>query len=87
MKLKEGFILRKIADNYVVIAVGKAADSFNGMIQLNQTGAFLFEQLSRGQTEKELAEALVKEYNVDKGVAESDVKEFLQGLEEANLLK
>lgn len=40
MKVKQGFMLREIANNYVVVPVGKAAIDFNGIITLNQTGAF-----------------------------------------------
>ena len=42
MKLKEGFILRKVGIQYVVAATGKASENFNGMMRLNESGAFAF---------------------------------------------
>ena len=42
MKIKEGFILREVAGNYIVVAVGSAVKQFNGVITLNETGAFLW---------------------------------------------
>ena len=45
MKIKDNFILRKVADSYVVVPVGKLTLDFNGIINLNETGAFLFELL------------------------------------------
>ena len=43
MKIKEDFVLRKVADSYVVVPVNKLTLDFNGIINLNETGAFLFE--------------------------------------------
>ena len=42
MKLKEGFVLRKVADTYVVVAVGAEAKKHNVMITLNETGEFIW---------------------------------------------
>ncbi len=85
MKIKEGFILHKIADSYHVIAVGKAVKNFNGIINLNQTGAFLWEKLSIGATEEELVKFLISEYGIDLETATSDVSKFTKGLKEAGL--
>ena len=38
MKIKDGFILRSVSDAYVVVPLGEAAKTFNGMITLNETG-------------------------------------------------
>ena len=43
MKIKEDYLLRKVAECYVVVPVGKATVDFNGMMNLNETGAFLWE--------------------------------------------
>lgn len=45
MKIKEGFILRNVAGSYVVVPIGEATLDFNGMMSLNETGAFLFGKL------------------------------------------
>lgn len=49
MKIKSDYLLRKVADSYVVVPVGKATVDFNGMINLNETGAFLWQQLQKGR--------------------------------------
>lgn len=41
MKIKSGYILRKIAGQNAVVTVGKAADEFSGLIQLSESGAFV----------------------------------------------
>lgn len=47
MKIKDDFVLRKVADSYVVVPVNSLTLDFNGVINLNETGAFLFEQLQK----------------------------------------
>ena len=86
MKIKDGFVLREVGDNFIVVAVGEGIKTFNGMIQLNDTGALLWKFLEKGANEQELVTAMLKEYNVTKEVAESDVKEFIGSLKEANLI-
>ena len=86
MKIKEGFILREVAGNYIVVAVGNAVKQFNGVITLNETGAFLWKQLEKGCDEEKLLSALLEEYEVDEETAKADVKSFIEKLSGANLI-
>lgn len=85
MKIKEGFILREVACSYLVVAVGKAVKEFNGVVNLNETGAFLWKLLEKSVTEEEMVNALLEEYDVDRATAEADVKSFVDKLLEAKL--
>jgi sensor domain CHASE-containing protein len=80
MKLKSGFVLRKVADTYVVVAVGAEAKKHNVMITLNETGRFLWEHLEKGATEEELVSALLGEYDVSEDDARESVSEFVEKL-------
>ena len=86
MKIKKGLVLREVADSFVVVAVGEMAKTFNGMINLNETGAFLWRNLEKGCTKEELLTALTKEYAVEEEVASAHIDKFIKGLTEANLL-
>ncbi len=86
MKIKEGFILREIAGSYIVVAVGEAVKSFNGVINLNQTGALLWKKLSEGGDEQSLLKALLDEYDVEEEVAKKDIELFIDRLKKANLI-
>ncbi len=86
MKIKKGFILRKVAGKYVVVAIGSASRSLNGIIKLNDTGAFCWDYLLQGIPEKDLVNKLVSEYDVTMEQAEQDVKAFLDTLREAGCL-
>lgn len=85
MKIKEGFILREVAGSYLVVAVGKAVKEFNGVVNLNETGQFLWKLLEKSATEEEMVNALLEEYDVDRATAEADVKSFVDKLLEAKL--
>lgn len=84
MKIKNGFILRKVGVQYVVAATGKASENFNGMMRLNESGAFAFRLLQEGITEEELVNRIVAEYDVSEEAARSDVNRFLVRLKEAD---
>lgn len=86
MKVKEGFELKEIADNYVVIPTKSNVVDFNSMIMLNEVSAFLWLQLLEDKTEQELVKALLKEYDVDKETATKDVNIFVNELAAAGVI-
>ena len=87
MKVKEGFVLRTIAGTNIVVPVGAATAQFNGMITLNDSGAFLWRELEKGSDVDSLTEALLKEYDVDEKTARSCAAGFIAKLEEAGCLE
>ena len=87
MKIKEGLILREVAGNYIVVAVGDAVKTFNGVINLNETGAFLWRLMEKGSDVEGLTNALLEEYDVEKEIAQADAKAFIDKLTEAGLVK
>ncbi|MBR4720634.1 MAG: PqqD family protein [Clostridia bacterium] len=86
MKIKDGFLLRKVADRYIAVAVGEESVNFNAMVTTNETGAFLWEKLKNETTEEELLKALLDEYDVDEERAKADISEFLEKLRDGKLL-
>lgn len=86
MKIRNGFMLRKVGGQNVVVAVGAASRDFNGIIKLNETGAFLWELLKSERTPEELTEALLAEYDIDRETAAVDVETFAERLSRAELL-
>ena len=88
MKIKEGFILREIADSYVVVAVGEASKTFKGVIKLNNSGAILWKELEKGVSDVEiLTKALLNEYDIDEKTAKEDVLAFLDQLKKAKIVE
>ncbi len=87
MKIKEGFILRTVAGQNVVVPVGNNAMNFNAAITLNDSAAFLWKQLESEKTEQELLTALTDEYEIDQATAKGDISVFLNVLKEHGILE
>ena len=87
MKIKEGFILRNVAGSFVVVPIGEATLDFNGMMNLNETGAFLFEKMIEGISREDLIKALTDEYDVDEKTAAADVDAFIEKVEKEDLFE
>lgn len=88
MKIKDGFMLREVAGSFVVVPVGEASKNFKCMINLNVTGAFLFEKLKKGvENEEELVKLLLNEYDVSDEIAKRDVHSFIEKLLEAKIIE
>ena len=85
MKLKDGFLLRQVAGEYVVLPIGQDLDQ-NMIINLNGTGAFLWERLQSETDEDALVSALLETYDVDEATARACVKAFVKQLEERGFL-
>ena len=87
MKIKEGFILRKIADADMVIPIGDNIAYFNGVISLNETAAYLWRKLSEGSELSDLSEALIDTYQISREIAVGDTQKFINELQQANILE
>ncbi len=87
MKIKPGYKIRKMCGSSVVVATGKAAADFNGMVTLNETGEMLWIRLAQGADESDLVELMISEYDVDKLTAENDVKDFVNKIKGAGFVE
>ena len=86
MKIKNGFVKKDVAGMHIVVSADSSSD-FDGIITLNDTGAFMFDLLVSGISEKELADRLVDEYDVEREIAEADTAAFIKKLDDAGLLE
>ncbi len=86
MKLKDGFVLRKVAGQTVVLPAGENLD-LNMMITLNDTGEFLWKCLDRESTVEDLSAALLLEYDVDEQTAKQAVEGFVATLQKYEFLE
>lgn len=76
MKIKKGFVLRSVGGENVVVPVGEMSKKFHGMINLNETGAFLWRFFMEEHTVEEAVEALLETYEVERENATTDVQRF-----------
>ena len=86
MRLKDGFMLKKILDDYIVVPTGDNIVDFAVAVSLNETGAFLWQQLESEKSVEELADALAGEYDITSEEVIDDVVEFAELLKTHNFL-
>lgn len=88
MKLKNGFVQRKVAGENLMIPVGAENISlYNGVITLNGTAAYLCTLLKEEQTRESLIKALLDKYEVEETLAASDVDKLLMLMETRQMLE
>jgi len=86
MQIKSEFMLKNVAGSFIVVPIGENSVNFNAMITLNESGAFLWNELSEDKTEDQLVSALTAEYDVDEATARKDISRFIESIKGAGLL-
>lgn len=84
-KIKEGFVLRKMFNNNIVMPTGTEVKDFHGVLVLNDTGALIYEQLKAGKSVEEAAKALTAVYDVTLEKALDDVQKTVTDLCESGV--
>ncbi len=86
MKRVNGFVLREIADEILLVPTGEVSLIHNEIINLNHTGKLLWELLEQDQREEDLLQALLDTYEVDAETARKDLERFLGRLREIGII-
>ncbi|WP_302587059.1 PqqD family protein [Paraprevotella clara] len=93
MRIKDGFELREICGEHVILSHGMDNIDFSKIISLNETAAFLWKEAvgkeelnSREISEEELTATLLEAYEVDEETARKDVAQVLAKWGEIGLL-
>lgn len=86
MRIKNGFVLREVAGQAMVIATGEASKDFHGMIKLNVTGKVIWEALQEGVSEEDIVSRLKEQFEVEEEKAIQDVRAFVNQMKEMGFL-
>ena len=70
MKIKNGFVLRNVVDEFIVMPTGDNIAKFDGAVVLNEVSAFVFKQLENAISREDLLEAMLAEYDIARETAE-----------------
>lgn len=89
MKLKNGFVLREVCGEKVIVGEGVETVNFGKMISLNDTAAMLWKKATElgDFTVEQLADALTEEYDVDREQALKDVEKLTANWKEVGLVE
>ena len=87
MKIKDGYILKDVAGNKIVIATGSAAMTFNGVMTFNTVGADIFNLLDGNHTPEEIVKEIATEYNAPEDVVKRDFDKLVAKMREYDLIE
>lgn len=86
MKVKIDAVLREIAGDYVLVPVGDTVTTHNGLFALSEVGAYIWELLPLCESEEEITDKLLEEFDAPRETVKADVSEFLSALREMGLI-
>ena len=87
MKFKEGYKVRSMAGENVVIMQGKAGSDMTRIISLNASSLLLWNELQGKEFEvADVVNILVDAYEIDAEIAERDAKAWVEKLQECGLI-
>jgi hypothetical protein len=87
MRRKSSFALRKVGEVNIIVPLGQKVLDLNGVITLNETGAFIWELLGEERSLEELVEAVSQEFDVEPDQARKDIEDFLENLRKFDMLE
>lgn len=87
MKVKDGYILKKVAGENIVIATGEARLSFNGIITFNEVGAEVFTRLDGTRTVDQITQEIASLYNAPKEIIEKDINKLIEKMRNHGLIE
>ena len=85
MKLKDGFIMQKVKNDYVIVAVN--GSDFSGMVRSNRTAAYVVELLKKDTTEEAIVRDMLARYDAPEEKIRADVGYVLRTLRDIGALE
>ena len=87
MKIKENYVMREVAGQAIVIAIGEESGRFKGMINLNRAGRDVWTCLKNGMDLNETVKEIVDKYEVDSNIVAQDVEKMVDKLYKVGVLE
>ena len=86
MKKTEGYIVKRLEDEYLVLPTGKRTEEENEVISLSETAGFIYLHAEEAENIDELAQIVGKEYGIDSSEVYEDVKSVVKTLQDKRIL-
>ena len=89
MRIKEGFVLREVCSERVIVGEGLGAINFGKMLALNETAGWLWKQAQEmgDFTIEALADKLCAEYDVAPDEAKADVANIIADWQKVDVIE
>ena len=86
MKQSPNFIVSDVAGKHLLMPMGRAVLSLDGMIALNDMGLTIWKLLAKDTSYEDLLKQILSEFDIDEKTADLDVKAFLAKLQSVNAI-
>jgi hypothetical protein len=73
-------VTKKTGNEYVLVPITNNIADMNSVYTLNETGAFIWEQIDGEKSVEEIIIALTTEYDIDNKNAQTDVYSFIENM-------
>lgn len=80
-------VSRKVGDELIIVPLSTSAGDITSLFSINQTGAFIWENIDGTKTVREIKEKIIGEFKVADQEALTDLIEFMQHLEASGLIE
>ncbi|WP_312696783.1 PqqD family protein [Sphingobacterium mizutaii] len=88
MKLRNDLQLRKLGNDFIIIDPGQDMIDMSKVFTLNETAAFLWEELQGKEfTEETVSQILLENYDVQEEIALKDAKKLIQTFVKGGLIR
>lgn len=87
MKIKDDLMLRNVCDEWVVVPMGARLQEFNGIMKLNESGAFIWKLLQEESSRENIIGQLLEEYDIEEKEATKEVDDFVDLLSKKQVLE
>ncbi|MDP4266938.1 MAG: PqqD family protein [Bacteroidota bacterium] len=74
---KPNLIAKKIGDEYIIVQIVDKVANMNALYTLNETGAFIWENLDSGKTIEQIVSLVCNEFDTDLETTKNDVIRFI----------
>ncbi len=86
MKKAEGYVIRKLEEEYVLIPCRERAEEVNETLSLSETAGFIYLNADKADSIEELAKLVAKEYDIPESEVREDVKAVVKTLQQKGVL-
>ena len=86
MKKAEGYVVKRLEDEYLVLPTGKRTEEVNEVISLSETAGFIYMHAEQAENIEELAQLVAAEYEIEPAEVIEDVRNVVRTLQEKGIL-
>jgi len=80
-------VTRKTGNEYVLVPITDNIADMDSVYTLNETGAFIWEQINGKRSVEEIIKEMTGEYDIDNDTATKDVLEFISKMNDYLIIR